>query len=367
MRKTHAVDAVPAVPVHPRGDERGRHGDDTRLRHANRFGSFSRQRKTFSVRESPTTTTGDVADADRLPDGVAGREEDGDAPRRRGARRGGPRRGPRPRRRGPPRPRSRSAGGSRRRSRGSAGPVCVRGADSRPPELLDVAPSTAFGFDRSPLPGLRAAEAEVRRLEARTASCRPGHAVAGWTFSRSMPPELHPALVGAACRCCRRSRSRRGPTPRRASRRSPAGLDRPRFSRISIHALREALAEGAGDLHQAALSSWPGRRGRPGARRGAARWPAICGSCVTRRTVLPMPVQLSEERQHLVAGLRVEGAGRLVGEEEGRPVRERPRDGDALALPARELRREDVRLLGDPDLLEQLERPRRRSLRPRPA
>ena len=48
-------------------------------------------------------------------------------------------------------------------------------------------------------------------------------------------------------------------------------------------------------------------------------------------------VQVADQRQDLVAGVRVEVAGRLVGEQDRRIDRQRARDGDALALAAREL------------------------------
>ena len=50
-------------------------------------------------------------------------------------------------------------------------------------------------------------------------------------------------------------------------------------------------------------------------------------------------VQLLQQRQDARAGAAVEVAGRLVGEHDRRPPDERPRDRDALALAARELRR----------------------------
>ena len=94
--------------------------------------------------------------------------------------------------------------------------------------------------------------------------------------------------------------------------------ERPRFSRISTQALREALAEGAGEPHQAAFSSRRRRRGRRGARPGARRARRSCGSCVTRMTVFPCRCSSWKSAEHLGARLRVEGAGRLVGEEERR-------------------------------------------------
>ncbi len=45
-------------------------------------------------------------------------------------------------------------------------------------------------------------------------------------------------------------------------------------------------------------------------------------------------VELLEQRHDFGAGLGVEIAGRLVGQQDGRVVDERARDGDALALAA---------------------------------
>ena len=49
--------------------------------------------------------------------------------------------------------------------------------------------------------------------------------------------------------------------------------------------------------------------------------------------------RLAQQRQHLLAGARVEVAGRLVGEQDGRARDERAGDGDALLLAAGELGR----------------------------
>ena len=48
---------------------------------------------------------------------------------------------------------------------------------------------------------------------------------------------------------------------------------------------------------------------------------------------------LAQQAQHLLGGVRVQVAGRLVGEHHGGPVHERARHGDALLLAAGELRR----------------------------
>ena len=64
------------------------------------------------------------------------------------------------------------------------------------------------------------------------------------------------------------------------------------------------------------------------------------------------------------ARARVEVAGRLVGEHDRRPPEQRPRDRDALALAARELRRHVPEPVLEPDPLERLAR-QRRAARPR--
>ena len=63
-------------------------------------------------------------------------------------------------------------------------------------------------------------------------------------------------------------------------------------------------------------------------------------------------MQALEHRHDFDAGLRVEIPGRLVGEQDGRIVDERARDGDALALTARQLVRTMGGALGELDLRE---------------
>ena len=60
-------------------------------------------------------------------------------------------------------------------------------------------------------------------------------------------------------------------------------------------------------------------------------------------------VDVSDEMQDRLRRLRVKRARRLVGQEHLRIGRERPRDADALLLPARELRRVLLRLVGESD------------------
>ncbi len=61
-------------------------------------------------------------------------------------------------------------------------------------------------------------------------------------------------------------------------------------------------------------------------------------SCVITTMVVPeFAVDPAEQPEHLRGGLRVERAGRLVGEQDVRVGRQRAGDADALLLPAGEL------------------------------
>jgi len=75
---------------------------------------------------------------------------------------------------------------------------------------------------------------------------------------------------------------------------------------------------------------------------------------------LPGGVQLEQQLADLLAGRGVERAGRLVGEEQLRPVHQGPCDRDPLPLPAGEPRRVRVPVLPDPQRREQLIDPRPR-------
>src|SRR6266849_3384920 len=63
----------------------------------------------------------------------------------------------------------------------------------------------------------------------------------------------------------------------------------------------------------------------------------------------PLPVEILEERHDLHAGMRVERAGGLVGQDQDRIVDEGARDGHPLLLPARELGRVMVLPLREAD------------------
>ena len=71
------------------------------------------------------------------------------------------------------------------------------------------------------------------------------------------------------------------------------------------------------------------------------------------------PVQLLHEIQDVLAGHRVEVRGRLVGEHDARARDQRARDGDALALAARQLAGPVAGVLAQPDPVQQ----RRHALR----
>ena len=63
-------------------------------------------------------------------------------------------------------------------------------------------------------------------------------------------------------------------------------------------------------------------------------------------------IERLEDPHHLVAHLRVEVAGRLVGEQDPRPADNRPGDGDALLLAAGQLRRKVMNPGAEPDPVE---------------
>src|SRR5205823_14807488 len=65
----------------------------------------------------------------------------------------------------------------------------------------------------------------------------------------------------------------------------------------------------------------------------------------------------AQEAQDFVTGVRVEVAGRLVGEEHTRPREKRPGDGYALLLSAGQLGRPVLAPVGDADRLKKLLEP----------
>ena len=84
------------------------------------------------------------------------------------------------------------------------------------------------------------------------------------------------------------------------------------------------------------------------------------GSWVTTTIVSPeQAVDGAEQLEHVVRGVRVELAGRLVGEQQGRLVGEGDGDRDPLLLAAGQLRRPVVSPVGQADEVEQPRRSRR--------
>jgi hypothetical protein len=93
--------------------------------------------------------------------------------------------------------------------------------------------------------------------------------------------------------------------------------------------------ERAGEAGPAAPDGGQGQaQRRGGGRPGGAR---VVGHHGHGQAVLVD--QAAQQREHLPRGRRVEGAGRLVGEDDLRPGDQRPGDGDALLLAARQLAR----------------------------
>lgn len=82
---------------------------------------------------------------------------------------------------------------------------------------------------------------------------------------------------------------------------------------------------------------------------------AIAGSCVTRMIVWPFAASSSKEADDVAAGLLIEVAGGLVGQNQRGRIHQRAGDGDALPLAAGELARAVLRAVGEADALERLE------------
>ena len=69
---------------------------------------------------------------------------------------------------------------------------------------------------------------------------------------------------------------------------------------------------------------------------------------------LPARVQAAQELQHFLAAGGVQGAGRLVGEQDRRLVGEGTGDSEPLAQAAREHAGDIGRLVGDAEQIEQI-------------
>ena len=87
---------------------------------------------------------------------------------------------------------------------------------------------------------------------------------------------------------------------------------------------------------------------------------------MTTISVWPWRVEVEQQPADLVARSRVDRAGRLVGEQQRRPVDERPGDRDALPLAAGQPRRVGVAAVGDPQRGEQFLRALPGVARPHP-
>ena len=87
-------------------------------------------------------------------------------------------------------------------------------------------------------------------------------------------------------------------------------------------------------------------------------WRATSGSCVTMMIVRPAALSVAEERHEFGRGLRVEVAGRFVGEQHRGIVDECAGDRDALLLAAGEFVGPVRRAVGEADFAESLRRRR---------
>ena len=82
---------------------------------------------------------------------------------------------------------------------------------------------------------------------------------------------------------------------------------------------------------------------------------AATGECVTRIPAAPLSLHArAQQLEHLGGAVRVQVAGRLVGEHEPRTVDERARDRDALQLAARQLARTARRAVPEADRAQHL-------------
>jgi hypothetical protein len=119
----------------------------------------------------------------------------------------------------------------------------------------------------------------------------------------------------------------------------------------------------------------PPRAGPPGRRVGSRRDPPVGHDApvphphhplgVVRHLLLvgdhddrpAVRVQVGEQREDVVGAAAVERARRLVGEQEHRVRRDRAGDRHPLLLAARQLRRQVVHPVAQPDLLQRADRP----------
>ena len=127
----------------------------------------------------------------------------------------------------------------------------------------------------------------------------------------------------------RRARARTGSAP--AGRRCSASAERAgRPRRVSAVSERDDAAGNVGRHREPALT--PPRRSTVHHAQPARHRSANSSLWVTTRIVMPLAIELEEQLVHSRAGLGVEVAGRLVGEEQARP---RPARGPARHVAAR--------------------------------
>src|SRR5581483_11469037 len=122
-------------------------------------------------------------------------------------------------------------------------------------------------------------------------------------------PDGWPPASRASARTCRGSMRRR-PRARRSSTRNATYARRSREPRFEST---------RGSTHLAVLE--------PDDALGGGRDPGVVGD---EQKSQALGVQLLEELQHLGARMRIQVPGRLVGQKDGRPVRQGARDADAL-------------------------------------
>ena len=126
------------------------------------------------------------------------------------------------------------------------------------------------------------------------------------------------------------------------------GASRAESERADAQQVGEQQAAG-GDLAHAAVSDSiaPSRITTWRLVAAATSW-----SCVITTIVVPSAFSSAQQRQHVLAGARVEVAGRLVGEHDRRASHQGARDRHPLALAARQLGRRVREPVAEPDALQ---------------
>ncbi len=162
-------------------------------------------------------------------------------------------------------------------------------------------------------------------------------------------------------------RSRAVPAPMRRAARRRRSCRWQRQSRRAACApcatmRRAASCASADSSHQPWLAPSAVDDAAIGQRDDARRVPHRRCSCVTMTTVWPSRTSSANSVEQALRRVRIEVAGRLVGEQDRRRVGQRARHGDALLLSARQRARELVGLIGDAEPVEQV-RARARGVR----